>query len=242
LLLISLSFTAGRPLFADQMFRWRGRVDGVDDIQIRGEAVRINHIRAQPIQDQDYRFSEPLPRREVPVTLEKIAGRGDIRVLEAPSAWNQYTAVVRIDDGRETGSDYYEFALTWPDDEWSDVWDDEDWNESQNEDWSDVWDDEQNEGVFRWTGRVDIGAEIAIRGNSHDVRDQGGSGTQEIDARFSQPLPRSDVPVNLRKIRGRGRIELLQTPSARNNYVAKVRIVDEKSGADDYEFELTWRR
>ena len=132
----------------------------------------------------------------------------------------------------------------WPDDEWSDVWDDEEWNENENEneDWSDVWDDEQDEGVFRWSGRVDIGAEIAIRGNSHDVRDQGGSGTQEIDARFSQPLPRSDVPVNLRKIRGRGRIELLQTPSARNNYVAKVRIVDEKSGADDYEFELTWRR
>jgi len=164
-------------------------------------------------------------------------------LIEEPSAWNQYTATVRIDDGQEAGSDYYEFALSWPSDDWNDEgWPSDDWNQSRDRQWSDDGYDKQTEEMFRWAGRVDIGAEISIRGNTHNVKDLGGSGTQERAARFSVALPRADVPVSLRKLEGRGRVELLQTPSARNNYVAKIRITDEDSGADDYEIELSWRR
>jgi hypothetical protein len=237
--LFFLSVTAG-PVAAEETFRWRGEVDGVDEIQIRGESVRINHLRAQPIQNHDFRFTEPLPRRDVQLRLERIAGRGDVRIVEEPNAWNQYTATVRIDDGGEPGSDYYEFAVSWPSDDWEDDWENEDWDRSPE--WSDDWNDSQREGFFRWSGRVDKGAEISIRGDSHNIQDQGGSGTQEMAARFSTPLPRTDVPVSLHKLEGRGRVELLQTPSARNNYVARVRITDDDSGADDYEFELRWRR
>ena len=51
---------------------------------------------------------------------------------------------------------------------------------TENNDWDDddEWDDFDNrrEGVFRWEGRVDIGAEIEIRGDQHRVKDMGGQG------------------------------------------------------------------
>ena len=68
------------------------------------------------------------------------------------------------------------------------------------------------------------------------------AGTTQVAATVTPSLPRAGVPVSLHKVQGRGRVELVQTPNPGNDYVAVVRITDEKSGAGDYEFELSWRR
>ncbi len=205
-----------------ETFRWKGRVDGADDIMIQGSKVRIEHVSANPIQNQDYRFSAPLPLGEVDLQLQVIKGRGEIRLLEQPSRRNQYTAVVRVDDQDKGGDSDYEFELSWSRQESKD---------------SDAYD-----SVFRWRGKVDIGCEIAISGNQHREKDAGGSGTQVRSATFSAPLPHSEVPVSVKKRDGRGKVELIQSPSASNGYTAIVRIQDDKGGADDYDFELRWPR
>jgi hypothetical protein len=205
-----------------ETFRWRGRVDGVDDILIRGSQVTVQHVSAKPIQSQDHRFSAPLPFAEVDIELEVLRGRGTVRVMEQPSYRNKFTAVVRVDDQDNSGDDEYEFQLSWSREEDRD---------------SDVY-----EAVFRWKGRVDIGCEIEIQGRRHQVKDAGGSGTREKSATFSAPLPSSEVPVSVDKRDGRGRVDLIQTPSSSNGYTAVVRIDDDKGGADDYEFELRWPR
>jgi hypothetical protein len=237
--LLSLILTPGAAglLQADESFKWRGEVDGVDEIQIRGNSVHIKHLKAQPIQSQDHRFTEPLPRRDVHLRLEKVEGRGKVRLVQEPTSWNNYTATVRIDDSKG-GSDDYEFALHWRSDDWDD-WENNDWDHSNE--WQDHF-DSREEGMFRWRGRVDIGAEIEIRGKDHRVKDSGGSGTQERQARFSRSLPKSTTPVSLHKIHGRGLVILTQYPNHGNDYTAIVRIADSKGGADDYEFELTWQR
>lgn len=205
-----------------EYFRWKGRVDGVDDILVRGSEVRIEHVSAMPIQKQDHRFSAPLPFAEVELTLEVLRGRGSVRLLEQPTKRNQFTAVIRVDDQDHSGDSDYEFEISWSREG------------SKNKD---VYD-----SGFRWRGRVDIGCEIQIRGNSHEVIDEGGAGTQERSASFSSPLPRSDVPVSVEKRKGRGKVSLVQSPSASNGYTAIVRIEDSKGGADDYDFELRWPR
>jgi hypothetical protein len=205
-----------------ETFRWRGRVDGSDDIFIHGNSVRVEHISANPIQKQDYRFSAPLPSGDVDVELQVIKGRGDVRLLEQPSRRNQYTAVVRVDDQDNGGDSDYEFELSW--------------SRKESKDSS------AYNSVFRWRGKVDIGCEIAISGNQHREKDAGGSGTQVRSATFSEPLPKSDVPLSVNKRSGRGKVELIQTPSASNGYTAIVRIDDNKGGADDYDFELRWPR
>ena len=173
-----------------ESFRWRGRVDGVDDVVIRGRSVRIKHHQNKPIQNQDYRFSSPLPRREVEIDLRKIEGRGRVRLMQEPDAWNDYTAIVRLDDGDKMGAAEYEFELAWVPDRY-------DRQSSRGEEGSGT--SYGQDGVFVWKGRVDIGAEIVIQGERHRVEDEGGQGTQERGARFSEPLPSRPVPVSLRK-------------------------------------------
>jgi len=239
---------------AEERFQWRGQVDGTDEILIRGREVRVRHIAAKPIQRQDYRFTAPLPEWDVDLQLFKIEGRGEVRLVEEPSSWNDYTAVVRIDDEKHLGDSYYEFELTWSEgNDWSwgdwgdrdDPADTEDEWGSENDDAGsdpDAWDDwDQEGGAFRWEGRVDVGAEIRIHGAEHLIDGSGGEGTQEYRSRFTSALPESEVPVSLRHIEGRGSVELWQSPSAENNYTAIVRIEDTSSGSDTYEFELTWR-
>lgn len=243
------------PSWAEERFQWRGQVDGVDEILIRGSEVRIRHLEAKPIQRQDHRFTSPLPEWDVELELRTIEGRGEIELIDEPSSWNDYTAVVRIDDSDEIGDGYYEFQLAWNErDDWGDwgdwggsdrdPWDEEDdaepWEREDAADWDD--DASYGGGAFRWEGRVDIRAEIRIRGGEHEVSDGGGSGTQEYRSRFTSDLPEREAPVSLRQLEGRGRVELIQSPSADNAYTAVVRIEDTKSGDDVYEFELSWRR
>jgi hypothetical protein len=215
---------------AEERMQWRGRVDGVDEIDIRGDRIRIRHLEAQPIDQEDHQFTAPLPRREnLDLRLRTIAGRGAVTLVAEPSARNDYTATVRIED-EARGADNYEFELLWAEDRW------EDGHERQ-----DPLDDSQD-GAFHWAGRVDIGADIEIQGDRHRIDDRGGAGTHEREARFDASLPRRDMEVSLHKLEGRGVVELVQSPSARNDYRAVVRILDEDSGADNYEFELRWRR
>jgi hypothetical protein len=220
---------------AEERFRWKGRVDGTDEILVKGRSVRVNHIADKPIQRQDHRFSSRLPARDVEVELNVVEGRGKVRLMEQPSERNDYAVVVRIED-EQGGSGDYEFELVWDDD---DDWDD-DWDDDVR--WNDDADGDDASGAFRWEGRVDIGARIEIRGNRHTVIDQGGQGVSERRARFESVLPERDVPVSVRKLEGRGDVELLQTPSEDNDYTAIVEIEDDKNGADDYEFELRWQR
>ena len=205
-----------------EYFRWRGDVDGIDDILIKGSQVKIEHVAAKPIQSQDHRFSAPLPFAEVELTLQVIHGRGSVRLLEQPTKRNQYTAVVRVDDQDHSGDDRYEFELSWS-------------REDLRE--TDVY-----ESTFRWRGRVDIGCEIEIQGRRHTVKDAGGSGTREKGATFTEPLPSSEVPVSVEKRGGRGRVEIIQTPDAGNGYTAIIKIEDTKGGSDDYDIELRWPR
>lgn len=209
---------------AEERFRWRGDVDGTDEILIRGREVTINHLDAQPLRNQQFRFSAALPSRAVHVTLEVVRGRGEVRLMEQPSARNDFTAVVRIEDERG-GDSRYEFELVWDEDE------DED-----------SWKRDRVDGLFHWEGRVDKGVDVTIRGDLHTLSDMGGQGTRERVARFESALPRESVEIYVEKLEGRGDVDLLQAPSSANDYTAIVRIEDDKGGADDYEFELRWRR
>jgi len=94
-------------------FHWSGIVDGLDNILARGSTVSIVHLQSAPIQQGTYDMPSPLPNAEVNVTLTKIRGRGNISLLEQPSAANNYTAVVQVDDQAIAGSAWYEFTLDW---------------------------------------------------------------------------------------------------------------------------------
>jgi hypothetical protein len=46
------------------------------------------------------------------VEVNKVRGRGDVTVVQRPSAQNNYTLIVEIDD-RDSGSDVYDLQVNW---------------------------------------------------------------------------------------------------------------------------------
>jgi hypothetical protein len=88
---------------------------------------------------------------------------------------------------------------------------------------------------------VDGSDRIVLRGNQVSIEHIAAQQIRDAVFEISSPLPKSSVDVTLRIIKGRGRVEIVEQPSARNLYSVVVLIEDEKSGYDTYEFELTWQ-
>ncbi|MCD6452387.1 MAG: hypothetical protein J7L64_08530 [Acidobacteria bacterium] len=202
-------------------FRWWGTVDGKDIIKIRGERVWVEHRSALPIQNQDYRFSAPLPFHPVPLALEVVKGRGRVMLIEQPSEENGYTASVLVDDESRRGSARYEFVLWWTRPQGMGIYDN---------------------CFFHWEGKVDGSDRIILRRDEVKVEHLTGLPLQCQSYTLSAPLRSRRVTVSLRKKKGRGKVTIVEQPSARNGYRVVVLVDDSRRrGASDYSFDLSWR-
>jgi len=94
-------------------FEFRGRVDGVSVLHIRGDQVRVENLSGQPLREQAFKFTAPIPIANIrDIDLVEAVGRGKIEVVEKPWDGNRYTTVVRITD-YNNGSGQYSFRLAW---------------------------------------------------------------------------------------------------------------------------------
>jgi|GEM_PF-6478239 len=95
-------------------------------------------------------------------------------------------------------------------------------------------------GSILWRGYVDNVTRITIRDGS--VRDTTvfGRDAQGVNVRFQGDTLCRLENVRLETVRGRGTIELVQSPNSRNNYTAIVEVRDLQTGASSYEFRLNW--
>ena len=103
---VNAAFTSGG-------LRWSGDVDAVAEVRIQGRRVdyyarngrRLYNVRS------DLRGAG-LPDASVPLDLRRFAGRGNVYIAQYPRVFNNWTAIIRIDDSRG-GSDVYDFDLRW---------------------------------------------------------------------------------------------------------------------------------
>lgn len=93
---------------------------------------------------------------------------------------------------------------------------------------------------LRWWGRVDGRDILCIRRGIVWIIHEEGEPIVEADFRLERPLPAEPVTVGVRKVRGRGRVEILEQPTRENNFTARILIEDKKSGSDRYEIEVFW--
>jgi hypothetical protein len=91
---------------------FRGRVDQITAISIRGQRVRSEDFAGRPLRDGRFDLSNPLPSRPMDIELIDVRGRGSVDLVEKPWEGNGYTAVVRIEDERGGAGDY-SFDLVW---------------------------------------------------------------------------------------------------------------------------------
>jgi len=103
----------GREDTGSGVLRWSGRVDDVVEVRIRGRRVDVVTRSGQRVENVDFNIrGGGLPSRGVRVDVDEISGRGNVSVSQQPSAWNGYTAVIRINDSRG-GAAFYDFAVCW---------------------------------------------------------------------------------------------------------------------------------
>ena len=90
---------------------------------------------------------------------------------------------------------------------------------------------------------VDGEVVVFVRAASVGYRALNGWPPRNDGSEYTQPLPRATFrQFKLEKKDGRGKITLVERPSADNAYTAKLRISDPKGGEDRYHARLTWER
>jgi len=251
----STLFAQGRPLFD-----WSGRVDREARITMHGRDARTQMADRSPFQRTRLDVETALPQRDGRVTVRVQDGRGDVDVIQQPSARNDYTAIVRIRD-RSSGDDNYRLTAYWMPDEYGNgTWNDRDGypnrpdrdrDDRDNGNWGrgnggyggyGGYGRGYDRNLVRWTGDVDDALEIRIQGNRIDYRTLSGKSVKHVRADFANGgLPRNDVQVFLTDQTGRGSVSVVQQPSSWNNYTAVIRVYDPRSGYGAYSFDLGWR-
>jgi len=203
-------------------FHWRGEVDGTDMIRIQGTTVTIDHVRAQPIKNQRVDYTAALPAARVETALYTERARGAVEVIQQPSYTNGYTAIIRVDDGKFSGSDVYDIYLYWPKTIPAEA----------------ITPDEMD---FYWEGRVDGVDRVIIRGDSATQEHLQSKPPEGVKGQLRRALPRQEQTVSLHVFAGRGSVKITEQPSWSNNYAVSVLVDDSnRSGAADYRFGLRW--
>ena len=248
-------FAQGRPLFD-----WSGRVDREVRITMHGRDARTQMAERSPFQSQRSRLNveTALPQRDGRVTVRVQDGRGDVDVIQQPSARNDYTTIVRVVD-RSSGADNYRLTAYWMPDEYGNgTWNDRDGypnrpdrdrDDRDNGNWGrgnggygGWYGRGYDRNLVRWTGDVDDALEIRIQGDRIDYQTLSGKAVRHVRADFvSGGLPRNDVQVFVTDQTGRGSVSVVQQPSSWNNYTAVIRVYDPRSGYGAYSFDLGWR-
>lgn len=95
------------------MLHWSGNVD--DEVEIRIQNGRVDYRTLRGKETTNVRYDAgnmSMSRRDGSVAVVQNAGRGSVTVVQQPSAWNNYTTVVRVRDP-QGGYGWYDFNLMW---------------------------------------------------------------------------------------------------------------------------------
>jgi hypothetical protein len=97
----------------DGILRWSGDVDDQAEIRIQGRDVTTRTLSGNSVSNVRANVTgRPLTRRDAQIRIRQRSGRGDVVVVQQPSQYNGYTAVLRVRD-RQSGYGHYDFDVIW---------------------------------------------------------------------------------------------------------------------------------
>ena len=249
----------GNGRSGNELFEWSGRVDREVQVVMRGGRIWTNDIgRTEPGRERS-RVMDDLPRRDGQVSIEVLNGRGDVEVIQQPSAQNNYTTIVRIQDPR-SGSDNYRLAAYWQAYASGDVY-----GRNRGRDRDDIYRGRDrgngnsqgnypsngnyypggvngNNSMMHWSGNVDDDLEIRIQNGRLVYRVLSGKDPSSIRAdQANLNIPSGARGVSVVQNQGRGTVVVTQQPSSWNGYTTVIRIRDPQGGYGFYDFSLMWQ-
>jgi len=106
LLFLTLDFQAQSEAASGKVF-WRGRVDSKVHLVIRGDSLEQKNIEGAENEPGKFSFTAPLPEAAVNVGVTRKEGRSKkVKVIQQPTAENDFTAIVEIYDNGGGARDY----------------------------------------------------------------------------------------------------------------------------------------
>jgi len=251
-----------------ELFEWNGRVDREKQITMRGSNLRTFDVgQTEPRQERGRAFSA-LPRQDGEVTVQVVNGRGNVDVIEQPSAQNGYATTIRIQDPRG-GADNYRLVAYWQpysngeyigrnngrargrdrdrDRDRDDIYrgrDNGGYNNGRNNGGynNGQYGQYGNQTALHWSGNVDDELEIRIQNGQVDYRTVRGAQPTSIRADAGNlNMTRNGGTLNVVQNQGRGSVSVIQQPSQWNGYTTVIRIKDPQGGYGFYDFNLIWQ-
>ena len=95
-----------------EVYEWTGVVDKEVRIQLRGSRAYVQGMNIADERNSRGRMINSLPLQTGNLVVQRLAGRGDVLVVEQPTSRNNYTATLRIRDPRG-GTDRYRIVAYW---------------------------------------------------------------------------------------------------------------------------------
>lgn len=239
------------------LFTWSGRVDREVRLTMRGS--QASNTYENSIQSRArFRVNSALPAQDGTLRIVREAGRGDVSVVQEPSSNNGYTAVIRITDN-EGGADNYRITAYYTpsnarggnrgrgrDNQGRDNNQGNQGRDNQNRD--DNYDrgrggnNGQETAALRWSGDVDGEVLISWRGNDVSQRMINGAAVRSASSNVvGNPMRARGGQVVVSTREGRGRVEVVQQPTASNGYTSIIRIIDPERGYGHYDITASLR-
>jgi hypothetical protein len=94
--------------------------------------------------------------------------------------------------------------------------------------------------VYEWQGRVDKEIQIQLRGDRAAVQPIGAGEMRSGRGRVLNGLPRREGMLVVQRLEGRGHVDVIAQPTARNGYTATLRLRDPQGGAANYRIVAYW--
>ncbi len=213
------------------LFEWSGTVDSLARITVHAnQATAIVEGAVGEHAAGRFDMHNAMPRRPGTVTAQLAQGHGDLEVVQQPNEDNGYTAIIRV-------RDYQGPERVWLNASWApgasysnggEIDRDRDMDRDRG----------GAAGLLHWSGDVDKETVIRWRGDHAMVENVSGDVPQNVRADVAGLLPRRDETIRIVKHDGRGDIDILQQPTAVNNYTAVIRVRDRDEGYGHYDFDV----
>ena len=93
-------------------FRWSGSVDNEVEIRLNGGRLDERVLAGGAVMNERSSVVNGLPHRDAQLVISQRQGRGTVYVAQQPTAYNGYTAVIRVRDP-QGGYGYYDFEVDY---------------------------------------------------------------------------------------------------------------------------------
>jgi hypothetical protein len=197
---------------------WNGRVDDRARVYVQGNRTWVENITGNGATQSSVQWQGSLPRRDTTVNARLLSGRGSATVVEQPNRFNNYRAAIEISDP-QGGAANYRLEVSWQ-------------QSAANPNYA--------PGRATWRGRVDDRVNIYISGSEIWDETISGGMTQNAFGTVIGYLAARNGSVTVNRRSGRGTVTVIQQPSRANGFTAVIQISDPRSGADDYEIDVSW--